>query len=58
MNTVLRNFVGGSCADPADGVTAPVVDPCTGAACAHAPVSSAYGFEEYTRIKHVMSYVG
>jgi betaine-aldehyde dehydrogenase len=41
VNAVLRNFVGGSYVDPADGVTAPVVDPCTGAAYAQAPVSSA-----------------
>lgn len=38
---VLRNFVGGSYADPADGRTSPVVDPCTGEAYAAAPVSSA-----------------
>ncbi|MFI7600057.1 aminobutyraldehyde dehydrogenase [Actinoplanes sp. NPDC049681] len=38
---VLRNFVGGSYADPADGRTSPVVDPCTGEAYASAPVSSA-----------------
>jgi betaine-aldehyde dehydrogenase len=37
---VLRNFVGGSFADPADGRTSPVVDPCTGEAYALAPVSS------------------
>jgi acyl-CoA reductase-like NAD-dependent aldehyde dehydrogenase len=115
---VLRNFVGGAYADPDEGVTSPVVDPCTGRAYARAPVSSArdvdvamtaarrgfevwrdatpsdrqrallriadaveapfvsemphggfghsgngkdlsiYGFEEYTRVKHVMSYLG
>ncbi|MEV4639809.1 aminobutyraldehyde dehydrogenase [Actinoplanes sp. NPDC049548] len=37
---VLRNFVGGSSADPADGRTSPVIDPCTGEAYAAAPVSS------------------
>jgi betaine-aldehyde dehydrogenase len=38
---VLRNFVGGAYAGPAGGMTAPVVDPCTGEAYAEAPVSSA-----------------
>jgi betaine-aldehyde dehydrogenase len=38
---VLRNFIGGSYRDPADGVTSPVVDPCSGEPHAHAPVSSA-----------------
>ena len=38
---VLRNFVGGSYTDPAEGKTSPVIDPCTGAAYAEAPVSSA-----------------
>jgi betaine-aldehyde dehydrogenase len=38
---VLRNFVGGSSADTADGVTSAVIDPCTGTAYASAPVSSA-----------------
>jgi acyl-CoA reductase-like NAD-dependent aldehyde dehydrogenase len=38
---VLRNFVGGAYADPDEGVTSPVVDPCTGRAYARAPVSSA-----------------
>jgi betaine-aldehyde dehydrogenase len=38
---VLRNFVGGAYADPADGTLSPVVDPCTGEAYAHAPISSA-----------------
>jgi len=37
---VLRNFVGGSYADPADGVVSQVIDPCTGEAYAFAPVSS------------------
>jgi betaine-aldehyde dehydrogenase len=37
---VLRNFIGGSCTDPVEGRTSPVVDPCTGEAYAHAPVSS------------------
>jgi betaine-aldehyde dehydrogenase len=39
---VLRNFVAGSPADPADGLTSPVVDPCTGQEYARAPVSSAH----------------
>ncbi|WP_233624312.1 gamma-aminobutyraldehyde dehydrogenase [Actinoplanes sp. ATCC 53533] len=38
---VLRNFVGGSYSDPADGATSAVVDPCTGEAYAYAPVSAA-----------------
>ncbi|MEV4706291.1 aminobutyraldehyde dehydrogenase [Actinoplanes sp. NPDC049316] len=38
---VLQNVVGGSLVDPADGRTSPVLDPCTGEAYAHAPVSSA-----------------
>jgi betaine-aldehyde dehydrogenase len=38
---VLRNFIAGSYADPADGMTSPVVDPCTGEAYAYAAVSSA-----------------
>ena len=37
---VLRNFVAGSYADPAESKTSPVVDPCTGEAYAHAPVST------------------
>ncbi|UQU62360.1 aminobutyraldehyde dehydrogenase [Couchioplanes caeruleus] len=37
---VLRNVVGGSRVDPADGRTAPVLDPSTGETYAHAPVSS------------------
>ena len=37
---VLRNFIGGSYADPAEGRTAPVVDPCTEEPYASAPVSS------------------
>ncbi|MGA5299824.1 aminobutyraldehyde dehydrogenase [Nucisporomicrobium flavum] len=37
---VLQNVVGGSRADPADGRTAPVLDPSTGETYAHAPVSS------------------
>jgi betaine-aldehyde dehydrogenase len=39
---VLRNFVGGSYTDPADGATSPVIDPSTGEAYASAPVSSAH----------------
>ncbi|WP_307831181.1 aminobutyraldehyde dehydrogenase [Nucisporomicrobium flavum] len=37
---VLQNVIGGSRADPADGRTAPVLDPSTGETYAHAPVSS------------------
>jgi len=38
---VLRNFVGGSYADPVDGLVSRVIDPCTGEPYALAPVSSA-----------------
>jgi betaine-aldehyde dehydrogenase len=38
---VLRNFVGGSYVNPADGATSQVIDPCDGEAYACAPVSSA-----------------
>src|SRR5690349_5342921 len=38
---VLRNFVGGEHADPADGATSAIVDPCTGEPYAYAPVSAA-----------------
>jgi betaine-aldehyde dehydrogenase len=37
---VLPNFVAGSHADPADGLTSDVVDPCTGEAYARAPIST------------------
>jgi betaine-aldehyde dehydrogenase len=37
---VLRNFVGGTYADPVDGRTSPVIDPSTGEAYALAPLSS------------------
>jgi betaine-aldehyde dehydrogenase len=37
---VLRNFVGGAYADPAEGALSPVVDPCTGETYARAPISS------------------
>ncbi|MEU8243121.1 gamma-aminobutyraldehyde dehydrogenase [Actinoplanes missouriensis] len=40
VSTVLRNFVGGSYSDTADGITTPVIDPSTGEAYAQAPVSS------------------
>jgi betaine-aldehyde dehydrogenase len=39
---VLRNFVAGSSVDPVDGGVSEVVDPSTGEAYAHAPVSSAH----------------
>jgi betaine-aldehyde dehydrogenase len=42
---VLQNFVGGSYVDPADRVTSPVIDPCTGEPYAEAPVSSAADVE-------------
>ncbi|MFG1604672.1 aminobutyraldehyde dehydrogenase [Actinoplanes sp. NPDC049265] len=38
---VLRNFIGGAYAEPADGATSPVIDPATGETYAHAPVSTA-----------------
>ncbi|GIF05664.1 hypothetical protein [Actinoplanes siamensis] len=69
---VLRNFVGWSFADTEVGRTSPVVD--AGETYAHAPARaevvagyhhtgwgkdlSLHGFEEYTRIKHVMSCPG
>jgi betaine-aldehyde dehydrogenase len=37
---VLRNFVGGAYAEPADGALSAVVDPCTGEPYAYAPISS------------------
>lgn len=36
----LQNFIDGAFADPADGQTAPVVNPATGQPIAHAPLSS------------------
>ncbi|GAA2581536.1 gamma-aminobutyraldehyde dehydrogenase [Winogradskya consettensis] len=38
---VLRNFIAGSYAEPAEGRTSPVIDPSTGETYAHAPVSTA-----------------
>jgi betaine-aldehyde dehydrogenase len=39
--TTLRNFIGGSYVDAKDGRTSEVIDPSTGEAYAHAPVSGA-----------------
>jgi betaine-aldehyde dehydrogenase len=45
----LRNFVNGSYTDPCEGAYSAVVDPSTGAAYAHAPVSSAADVDEAMR---------
>ena len=56
---VLRNFVDGSYVDPADGKTSPVVGPHGGFGHSrHGKDLSMYGLEEYTRVKHVMSFLG
>jgi betaine-aldehyde dehydrogenase len=42
----LQNFVDGEYRDPADGKTAPLVNPSTGEVYAHAPVSSQYDIDQ------------
>ncbi|HEY1523313.1 MAG TPA: gamma-aminobutyraldehyde dehydrogenase [Solirubrobacteraceae bacterium] len=41
VNVAAQNFVGGQFTDPADGQTEPVLNPATGEAIAHVPLSSA-----------------
>jgi betaine-aldehyde dehydrogenase len=45
----LRNFVNGRYTDPCEGAYSEVIDPSTGAAFAHAPVSSAADVDEALR---------
>jgi len=54
----LRNFVNGEFVPAQAGLTSDIVDPSSGEPYARAPVSGSAGFEDYTRIKHVMSYLG
>jgi len=49
---VLNNFINGEYSAATVGQTSAVIDPSTGKDL------SVYGFEDYTRIKHVMSYLG
>jgi hypothetical protein len=54
----LRNFVHGSHTDPRDGAHGYIVDPSTVQALRLRQDLSLYGFEDYTRVKHVMSHIG
>jgi betaine-aldehyde dehydrogenase len=47
---VLRNFVGGAYVDTVGGLSSPVVDPATGEAYAHAPVSEALDVDAAMRV--------
>ena len=57
MSIEITNFIHGERVAAAGGETTELTDPSPGVVYGYGKDLSMYGLEEYTRIKHVMSYI-